>query len=91
MSHFTQSHKHYEELMKNSGQFNLKFIVSDKARNLYGWLDWIIVGGYPFNFVENKVNQKYSTLTTICTTTFTTYLQKLTQQVEKNITEKLPE
>lgn len=43
MSHITSSHKNYEQLL-SSDQLKLDeyFFVSDKAKQIYGWIDWIV-------------------------------------------------
>lgn len=45
--------RHENEMSKNplSSYFPKK--VSPKSANLYGWLEWGIMGGQPFNFVED--------------------------------------
>ena len=41
-------------------------IVSKKAQNLYGWLDWVCMELKPFEFVESDLTRKYTNLQPIC-------------------------
>ena len=33
--------------------------VTQKAKNLHGWIDLIVTGGYPFRMVDTPVVRKY--------------------------------
>lgn len=48
MSHIRADHKNYQELLKSDGQVKLDeyFFVSDKAAQVYGWIDWIVTDRY---------------------------------------------
>ena len=67
------------------------FTIPEKARNIYGWLELIVMNGEPFNLVENEYHRKYSNLSSICRNTFMKYLQELTKTVELKIKDELPE
>ena len=63
--------------------------VSEKA--VYGWLEWIIVGGNEFSMVENELDKKYSKLSAITRPTFMKYMNLLTKEVEAKVREDLPQ
>src|SRR5687767_11638594 len=59
--------------------------------NIYGWLDWIVGEGKPFNTVEKPLTLKYSKLEPICIETFMKYMTLCTKQVESSIKSSLPD
>lgn len=70
----------------------LSFIsVPDKAKNMYAWLDWVVMDNHPFNFVEKKRVRKNVILTPICTSTLLKYLRLVTKAVEDVVKLKLPD
>ena len=64
-------------------------IVSKKAQNLYGWLDWVCMELKPFEFVESDLTRKYTNLQPICQKTLMKYVHLTTLEVEKAITKRL--
>ena len=48
------------------------------------------MGGHPFIFVEDELNQKYSNLESISRPIFVKYLQQLTKKAEAKIMSLLP-
>lgn len=65
--------------------------VSDKAMNIFKWLDWIIMEDLPLTFVESKYARKNSNLTSISVHTFKKYATKVGYKVERKIAAFLPE
>ena len=64
LEHITREHKNYlEEVRFNGIKSVFSIVISDKARNIYGWLDWICTGPL-FNFVEKKATRMYTNLLT---------------------------
>ena len=61
-------------------------IVSKKAQNFYGWLDWVCMELKPFEFVESYFTRKYTNLQPICRKTLMKYMHLTTLEVEKAIT-----
>ena len=59
MSHVRQCHSNYKQEIqdhKTSGTINSMFgTVTQKAKNLHGWIDLIVTGGYPFSMVDKPV------------------------------------
>ena len=72
-----------------SGESSSK--VSGPVDNTFGWIEWIVLGMKPFNFVEDPLNCKYSNLKDISTKTVMKYMDRLTKVVEQKIAEKLPD
>ena len=88
-SHVAAKHPNYKSDMQSTS-LSL-FTIPEKARNIYGWLELIVMNGEPFNLVENEYQRKYSNLSSICRNTFMKYLQELTKTVELKIKDELPE
>ena len=61
-------------------------IVSKKAQNLYGWLDWGCMELKPFEFVEKDLTRKYTNLQPICRKALMKYMHLTRLEVEKTIT-----
>ena len=89
-THITAKHTDYREkvLSKNS---KLTFVASPRAVNIYGWMDWVVMNGLPFSFVENEYNKKYTSLNPISRPTLMKYLELVEEKVEQKITVLLPE
>jgi hypothetical protein len=51
---------------------------------------WIIKGKYPFLFVEDKLNRKYSRLDPICRKTLMKYMEAVYEYVLKKLARLLP-
>ena len=89
-SHVLQKHKNYQEEMNRTNPA-VEFEVSENAKNIYGWLEWVIMTGQPFNFVDNELNKKHTKFTPISRPSFMRYLQLLTKKVERKVEESLPQ
>ena len=87
LTHIYTKHPNYLQEIQNQESV---FKPSDKVTCIYGWLDWIISNGYPFNFCENAVTKKYSSLKPISKKTLIKYLELLTRVVEQRISQELP-
>ena len=66
-------------------------IVSNKAQNLYSWLDWVCMELKPFEFVESDLKRKCTNLQPICRKTLMKYMQLTILEVENAITKSLPD
>ena len=77
-SHVENKHKNYHHDM-NSDISKLSFHYSVKTTTIFGWLEWIIMNGNSFSFVDNEYNKKYSNLNSITRPTFMKYLNELTR------------
>ncbi len=65
--------------------------ITDKARNIYGWLDVVIMCDFPLSIVENQKFLNYSKLTKLSRKTLDKYLYKTLQYVQNSIKEQLPD
>ncbi|RLN11165.1 hypothetical protein BBJ28_00007144 [Nothophytophthora sp. Chile5] len=66
------------------------YACSEKAKTVFGWLDWIVEGELPLNFYENRLARKYGRLDPIAKATLKKYLATLTDLVEGEISRKIP-
>lgn len=62
--------------------------ISAKARNIYGWLEQLVMNDRPFSFVENKFDTKYSKLEPISSKTLIHYCEAVGAKVEEAIRSK---
>lgn len=69
----------------------LRFFMPKKGKNIFGWMEIVILGLRPFSCVEDKILQRYSNLEPICIETLMKYVDKIVLQVEKKITDILPD
>ena len=65
------------------------FFVAEDANNLYCWLDWIIISGLSFSFIEQDLTRTHIKLKPIPRLTFMNYLILPTKQVESIISKKI--
>jgi len=95
LSHLDSKHPTYrEDFTKwvNSTQQNLVAcgFVNVKAKNIYMWINWVIVRNMPFS-VDNEFTRGISYLKPICSGTLLKYMSQLTMKVGSKITEELPD
>lgn len=92
-NHVKTQHPEYQKLLKPAlsiDKFIKKVDTSTKSNNIYGWLNWTCCGLKPFSFVENELTRTYTSLTLISEKTLKKYMNLLTKEVEKKITNLLP-
>ena len=93
MEHIRTSHKNFREEV-NSYFPALPFsqpLPSDKTKRVYGWLDWVISAGLPFNFCDRESTKKYSNVDSISSKLLTEYVKKMVKKVECKVRESLPD
>jgi hypothetical protein len=67
----------------------IRIAASDKATNMFGWLDFILRGNLPFHFCESEVGRQYNTnLIPICYDTFMKYFDALALKVEPKLAKR---
>jgi len=66
------------------------FLIPKKDQVAYHWLEWIIMGGLPFSFVENEFARKNSKHEPICTKTLMKYIAALKLKVRDSIKGEIP-
>ena len=90
ISHLDNQHTDWKESIKSgSSLFASKNLVTEKAKTVYGWIDWKITDNREYEFCEKEITRKYSNLGLISVPTLQTYISKLPEKVEKNF-EQLP-
>ena len=63
---------------------------SPKAKNIYGWLEWIIEDNLPLTFCNKVTSKKYANLNSITTKTLKTYMRLVNNYAFKKIRERAP-
>ena len=70
---------------------SVDFSITKQARNIYVWLEIVVMASQPFNFVEDQIFNKYLKLEPVSRPTLMKYLQLVTKKVETEIQCILPE
>ena len=65
-------------------------LISTEAKNMYGWIEWIVMADLPITCVENEYYQKRSNLAPTTYKTVSKYMEKLLSIVNENIKKSLP-
>ena len=95
-THIKTQHKPvYDEFLNGScdkAAFNVeKYRYCSKCRQIYGWLEYIILTLSPFSYIENKIVRKRFSNDPISLTAFHSYMYYLTEHLEENICNELPD
>ena len=85
-THVLTSHPDYAREMTSV----FPHTVTPKTRTVFRWMEWVILKGVSFSFVENELKIKYSRLENYRKKTFIKYLALATERVEKRIADDLP-
>ena len=64
---------------------------TNKAKNIYEWIDWIVVDNLPFSFCEKESTRRKSKLTKISKNTLKKYTALLLDKIIRIIKARLPE
>jgi hypothetical protein len=65
-------------------------VVSDEAKNINSWIEWIVLADLPITVVENEHYRKNSTLKPTTYKSITKYMTSLLEIVKMNIKRGLP-
>ena len=65
-------------------------VVSDQAKNINSWIEWIVLANLPIIVVENEHYRKHTTLKPTTYKTISKYMTKLLEIVLLNIQRVLP-
>eukprot|EP00171_Calliarthron_tuberculosum_P004916 IDg4916t1 len=94
MSHVHNDHPDIVNLIPklNDSQRDgiLKHFKPKKSKNVFAWLQIIILGLRPYSTVEDHVLRRYVNLDPVCRNTIQKYVGKLVKIVEKSISQTLP-
>jgi len=91
LNHIKTDHQDWEDIMKAKNDKNPSIFVNKKGANIFKWLEWIVTLNLPFQFVEQPVTRKNSSLDSITAETIKKYLLLVTENVEKRIADDLPD
>lgn len=97
LNHIRNHHADHLEIFTRSFHSNaeltgiLAHFSPKKGRNVFGWMEKVILKLRPFSIVEDKIERKYCNLSPICTKTFISYMRRLVGVVEGKVTARLPE
>lgn len=69
----------------------LKSTVPESVKTMYNWMEWVCMGLKPFNFVEDPLTRKFTSLKPICVKTFKKNMSLLVKEVEAHISKHLPD
>lgn len=64
--------------------------TTDSTRNLFKWIEFIVMNDLPFSFVENALMRSVSNLRSICIKTLMNGLRKMFVGLKKHIGAMLP-
>ncbi|DAZ98313.1 TPA: hypothetical protein N0F65_008899, partial [Lagenidium giganteum] len=65
------------------------FTVNAAAKNMYRWLEWIVMDGLPLTFCEKRLATKNTSLQPICSKTLKRYREIFETSVQKRVAESL--
>ncbi|KAG2823789.1 hypothetical protein PC116_g26451 [Phytophthora cactorum] len=89
MNHLLARHPDYEQVVQSMTADTLVvYACSDKAKTVFGWLEWLVDGEMLLNFSENALARKYTRLKPLSKATLKKYLQALAVLVEGEITKR---
>ena len=63
---------------------------SEKAKNIFGWMEWIIMENLPLSSCENKNFRKRSNLTTMTSKTLKKYMRAMMRRIFRLIKNRAP-
>ena len=63
-------------------------MIEPTAKNIFGWIDQITSLNLPFSFCENKVANKYSSLSGISRKTVMKYMKLISQKMVQKMKEE---
>lgn len=64
--------------------------ITEKAKSIYGWIDWIVDSCLPFAIVKNDRYRKYSNLRPISKNTLKKYFKLLVSYVKEKLAKMIP-
>jgi hypothetical protein len=71
----------------NTGrQYTLDYLIDDKSRDIFKWLEWVVMDEMGIGFCEKALTRENSNLQPISAKTLKKYMLLLVDEVEKKIT-----
>jgi len=93
IAHLAEKLKEAEEVQAQTGigKFvTVTKIVSPEAKNMFGWIEWIVMCDLPLTVTENEQYRNKSKLQPTSYKTVSSYMEKLLGIVRENIKRGLP-
>ena len=101
VQHMTGTHsatwrRDLDELKSNKGGDGsldgyIRRAASDKAMNLFNWIDWVVFENLPFSAVENPRMRRHSSLQPIAAKTLTKSMELLSQRALGKLKDYAPD
>ena len=96
IAHLKAKHADYVQITKEFISKSIRgpidsFVIqpSEKAKSIYGWLEWIVEDNLPLSFCEKPTTRKKTNLAKITVKTLKKYANLLVEKVKKDIESKL--
>ena len=64
--------------------------VSSEAKNMFGWIEWIVMADLPVTVVENELYRRHSSLESTSYKTVTKQMEAVLKIIKENIKRGLP-
>ncbi|RLN96724.1 hypothetical protein BBJ28_00019689 [Nothophytophthora sp. Chile5] len=91
----TKKPKHLDYLAdmreSDAGAGTLVRWIRQRAKNMHGWMDWVITNNLPLSFCENPVTRRYTSMTPVCVETLRSAMDSVTHAVEAKIRVEMPD
>lgn len=95
MAHVNKDHAETIAALVNTPQDEqvglFRFFQPKKGKNVFGWMEIVILGLRPFSTVEDKIIRRYVNLEPLCVNTFKKHTDALVKRVEEKIQTLLPD
>ena len=69
----------------------LQFLVDPKSKDIYKWIDWIVMDELELSFCEQERTRRYTSLNKTCTKTIKKYMFKLRLAVKQRVRDMVSE
>ncbi|RLN87608.1 hypothetical protein BBJ28_00017353 [Nothophytophthora sp. Chile5] len=91
--HIRDQHPDYLADMRESdvGAGTLVRWIFQRAKNMFGWMDWVIKNNLPLLFCDNPVTPRYTSMTPVCVETLRSAMNSVTHAMEAKIRDEMPE
>ncbi|KAI9336634.1 hypothetical protein DFJ73DRAFT_850108 [Zopfochytrium polystomum] len=87
--HIRSVHLNWQEMMAPLVS-TATLSTMQKARKIYGWLDWVVSDNHDFGFCSKATTRKYTNLPPLSRNTFMKYLHLTVAEAQQSIAQTLP-
>ncbi len=88
-SHIQSVHKDHQNMMKEN--INSMFTVPAKVKNMYSWLELIVMKNIPLTWVDDELIRKASCYDPISSNSLKKYMELLCRKMEEELRTTLPQ